>query len=192
MKRTLVHVLICSALVLIGCNRMSERFRHDASYAYELVLSADNGNTVLEADVQKAMATVRADAKTPQERRAIEAIESYLTAIKGADNTPLDRRYVEVCRWEAAKQLDRQPPTLTRPAQMGVCNSLRDIRRQRAAVEWNCNHSDSELNGYESKLDTIKGNPSEWLRVYSERNVRQQVVKENCKKLADSQLPPIP
>lgn len=192
MNRRTGFALLCSIILLSACNRLSEQFRRDASFAYELIQSAEDGKTVLKADVEKAIATAKADAQTADERSAIDAVESYLQVWRVAGNSDLDRRYLEVCRWEAAKHLARTEPKLSRPARVGDCNSLLSIHVQHVMDESDCEKADVTLNDLEAKLKKLDNNPGAWLRVNEERTARQKRVTESCTKVADSKMPPLP
>ena len=174
-------IAILLLAVILGCGpSISDQFRRDASYAFELIQSASTGSTVLKTDMEKAMAQAKADARSDDEQKAVLTLDEYLMAFRYGEETPVDRRWVAVCRWETAQWLDRKVWIEGQP-KVGDCAKLSDLHTQHLTNAMKCKDNDAELNQLQAQLKAVpEDKPSQWLKVNQLVEDRTKIVEKKC------------
>jgi hypothetical protein len=175
---------------MMGCSHVSQDFRRDAAYTYNLLNAAENGGSIQKSQVEEGLAKAKADAHTDTERRLIQTLEHYRGALSPTYVSPVSRRYLEVCRWESAHGISQPEPTLSKSAQVGDCEKFYGLYVGRDLEYVVCATGDSQLNDLLARLGAAKSNhnPSIWLKVYDQYEKLNVEVEKHCSENADAKV----
>jgi hypothetical protein len=189
-RRIVLYMVLMIIFVMTGCSNVSEDFRRDAAYTYNLLNAAENGSSIQKSQVEEGLAKTKADARNETEREVVQTLEHYRSALNPTYDSPVSRRFLDVCRWEAAHEVGQPEPSLSKSASIGDCERLWNLEVDRDTDFTLCMADDEQLISIDERMNKANSNPSLWLRLYNEQKKLQAEVEKICSDKADAKVQP--
>lgn len=168
--------------LLVGCAvGLSKDFRAKAVFAYHLVAGSDR-SVLLRRDVDRAIAEAKAAVQTDSDKKAMQILEHYVTAVEVAEDTDADRKLVGVCQWEVAHDLETEEPYLGHDKPLvGDCQRLFSARTERVMAEFEC----SQQNVEPIRQQQMKALEASKTALYDQLGKQRKQAEAKCRETAE-------